>query len=140
MFRGLTAGQARPIRNIDGLELWVVPGSIHVCLEERASQPTQAHAPTARDPRVTGWGDCVPNSMALAGEMSPIDGGPNGVTVTGLAPNGNRTVKLVLADGSTETVPVSYNIYIARALHGFKTVTLKDSRGALRTYHIPDGA
>jgi hypothetical protein len=133
VFQGLVADQARFVGHLDGLDLWVVPGSNHVCLTERASEPTNPRVPTA------AGGDCVPNSMALAGEMSPITGDRSGVTVTGLAPNGNRTVRLALADGSSETVGVFHNIYVAHTLHGFATVTLKDSRGVLRTYHIPDG-
>jgi hypothetical protein len=86
-----------------------------------------------------GGGDCVPNSMALAGKMSPILGGPNGVTVIGLAPNGNPTVRLVRADGSSETVPVFHNVYTAHSRRGFRTVTLKNSAGALQRWGIPDG-
>ncbi len=142
VFRGLEAGQARLVANLDGLELSVVPGTTQVCLGEKAPQPGQARAPMAIRPKArhqrSSVVDCVPNSMALAGEMSPITGGPSGVTVTGLAPDGNRTVRLVLADGSSETVPVSHNIYIAHAPPGFKAVTLKDSRGALRSYRVPD--
>jgi hypothetical protein len=77
--------------------------------------------------------------MVLAGEMSPIMGGPKGVTVIGLAPDGNRTVRLVLASGSSETVRVFHNVYIAHSRHGFRTVTLKDSTAALRTWRVPDG-
>jgi hypothetical protein len=74
--------------------------------------------------------------MALAGMMSLVLGGS---TVIGLAPDGNSTVRLALHDGSSETAPVVHNIYVAHARHGFTTVTLKDSQGALKTYRIPDG-
>jgi len=91
-----------------------------------------------RTGRRGGGGDCVPNSMALAGKMSPILGGRT-VLVIGLAPNGNRTVKLVRANGSPETVYVFHNVYTARSRHSFRTVTLKDSTGTLRTWGVPDG-
>jgi hypothetical protein len=130
VFRGLKANEAKAIPNNAGLDVWLVPQTKQTCI---MSMSPRARFP-ARD------GDCVPNSMALAGEMSPILGGSNGVTVIGLAPNGNRAVKLVLANGSSATVPVSHNVYIARAPHGFKTVTLKDSTGSLRTWNVPDGA
>ena len=56
-----------------------------------------------------------------------------------LLPNGNPTVRLKLRNGSSETIRVSHNLYIARARHGFRTVTLKDSTGARQTWRIPDG-
>jgi hypothetical protein len=61
------------------------------------------------------------------------------VTVTGLEPDGNPSVRLIRADGTSATAPVSHNIDIAHSAHGFKTVTLKDARGTLRTYRVPDG-
>jgi hypothetical protein len=141
VFRGLASNQARFVTNVDREELFVVPQTKQVCLIERHSPIAVIRERTAGSPLRGdgGGGDCVPNDMALAGEMSPITGGPAGVTVTGLAPNGNRTVRLVRADGSSEIVPVQNNIYIAHDAHGFQTVTLKDSNGAVRTWNVPDG-
>jgi hypothetical protein len=86
-------------------------------------------------------GDCLPNSMALAGEFSPLIGSPNGVMVLGLAPNGNATVRLTLGDGSSETSTVSsQNLYVVTAAQAIRHVTLRDSSGTLRTWNVPDGA
>jgi hypothetical protein len=71
--------------------------------------------------------------------MSPIEGGRNGVTVVGLAPNGNQTVRLLLTNGSSEAVRVIHNVYIAHARHGFKTVTVRDSAGVIRRWGTADG-
>jgi hypothetical protein len=131
VFKGLRVDQYRFIADVGQSRLWVMPGGIHVCLVESPITLTHGYE--------SNGGDCVPNRMALAGEMSPIAGGSGGVTVTGLAPDGNPTVTLVLGNGSAETVPVNNNIYVAHSPHGFKTVTLKDSRGQLKTYRVPDG-
>jgi hypothetical protein len=125
----LAVGDATQITNSAGLDLWLVPGSAGTCLVWRDLPPQFGG----------GGGDCVPNGMALAGELSPISGGPAGVTVIGLAPNGNPTVRLALADGSSESVPVSQNVYLARSPHGFKTVTVKNSTGTVTTHGVPDG-
>lgn len=126
--RADTIYEAKAIPNDRGLDIWLVPEARQTCVK-------------IRNPKAGGGvrGDCVPNRMVLLGEMSPILGGPSGVTVIGLAPNGNRTVELVRANGSPDTVHVAHNVYIARSRHGFKTVTLKDFAGAFRTWDVPDG-
>jgi hypothetical protein len=129
VFAGLGAGQAKMLSNRAGLEISLVPQVSQTCIQ-------WIHPNVI--PR-GGGGDCVTNSMALAGKMSPTTGGPSGVTVIGLAPNGDATVRLMLPSGSSETVPVHQNVYVARAPHGFRTVTLRDSGGVIRTYHIADG-
>jgi hypothetical protein len=129
IFQGLSAYQARVIWNRAGLDISVVPQARQTCIES----VDQDAGPGG------GSGDCVTNRMALAGEMSPITGGRNGVTVIGLVPDGNRSVRLTLTDGSSETVRVRENVYVATAARGFRTVTVKDSAGAVRTYRIPDG-
>jgi len=126
---GLAVGDAPAIANSIGLNLWLVPGNSGTCFAW--TKPGAKFA--------GGGGDCVPNRLALAGAFSPIMGGLDGVTVIGLAPNGNKTVTLTLADGSSESVPVSHNVYVAKAPHGFKTVTLKDATGTLGSHRVPDG-
>jgi hypothetical protein len=126
VFRGLRPYEAKAIPNRTGLKIWLIPGAEQTCIKFRDS--------------VAGsdGGDCVPNNMVLAGEMSPIIGGSNGVIVVGLAPDRNRTVRLVRASGMSETVQVSNNVYIASTRRGFRTVTVRDSAGALRTWVVPD--
>jgi hypothetical protein len=77
--------------------------------------------------------------MALAGGMVTLSGASSGITVIGVAPDGNRTVRLVLGDGSSERIRVANNVYVARDRGGFRTVALKDSRGLLRNYRVPGG-
>lgn len=130
MFQHAHVGEAIPIANrIRFLkDLWWLPGSSRTCVSW-----TYRHVP-----HTSGGGDCVPNSMALAGEFSPIFVG-RGETVIGLAPNGNKTVMLTLTNGSTQSARVSHNTYVAHTRQGFKTVTLRDSTGTLRTVGDPDG-
>jgi hypothetical protein len=146
VFQGLTSNQGRFITNVGGEQLFVVPQNKQVCLMWRLSAIASIRAATAGYPLRSGatGGDCVPNRMALAGEMSPLNSGPSGETVIGLAPNGNTTVTLTVLDRKTKVVSkqvvnVSENVYVAQTPHLFETVTLKDANGALRTWHIPDG-
>lgn len=129
VFRHMRAHESTAVPNQAGLQIWLLPQAQQTCMETRDLRLGPAG----------GGGDCVPNRMVLAGEMSPITSASNGITVTGLAPNGNRTVTLRLADGSSRKVPVSHNVYVARSRVGFQTVTLKDSAGVLRTWRVPDG-
>jgi hypothetical protein len=126
---GLAVGDAAAIANRIGLNLWLVPGTRGTCF-----------AWTELDPGLGGGGgDCVPNSLALAGGFSPIDGRRDEVIVVGLAPDGNKAVTLTVADGSSESVPVAQNVYLAKARNGFRTVTLRDASGSLRSHGVPDG-
>lgn len=126
---GLVVGDATAIPNNAGFNLWLVPGATGTCFIW-----TQPSVDTSHEE-----GDCVPNQMTLAGELSPIAGDATGQTVIGLAPDGNTAVTLTLAGGSSETVPVSQNVYIAKAYQGFSLVTLKDSTGTVRVTGVPDG-
>lgn len=130
VLQGLRTNEARAIPNRSHIDIWLIPHARRTCLRVRVSEP--------RPPEGFAT-DCVPNTMALAGKMSPIQGGPTGVTVVGLAPNGNQTVRLALRNGSSEVARVIHNVYIAHARYGFKTVTLRDSAGVLRTWGTADG-
>lgn len=126
---GLAVGDATAIPNSTGLDIWVVPGNTGTCFAWRnPSTPTGS------------GGDCVPNGMTLAGELSPYWGLPGGeIVVMGLAPDGNTAVKLTRPDGSAQSVTVSHNVYVAQAPQGFKTVTLRDSQGVLVSRGVGDG-
>jgi hypothetical protein len=125
---GLAVGDATEIPNSVGLNLWLVPGSTGTCLVWRYGADDG------------GSGDCVPNSMAAAGDLSPLMGLTNGDTIVmGLAPDTNTTVRLVRADGSSQSVPVSNNVYVVATARAFTSVTLRDSGGAIQSRSVPDG-
>ncbi len=117
------------IPNSIGWKIWLVPWRTHLCFNE--TYPSNGPRGFAT---VVG---CAPNGKALAGEFSYTFFNP-GEIVIGLAPNGNRTVTLRLAHGSSKVVPVSHNVYIARTSELIRTVTLKDSHGTVRTWRVPD--
>lgn len=136
-FRGLTSNQGRFITNLDGQRLYVVPQTKQTCLIEKRPAVT-GRLPGAAGRRTRsgggGGGGCVPNGMALEGNFTLGLFGPKGETLIGVAPNGNPTVRLTLADRSSEVVRVSQNVYIAKTSKQFTSVTLKDANGALRTW------
>jgi hypothetical protein len=79
--------------------------------------------------------------MALAGNFTTGLFG-KGETLIGVAPNGNRTVTLMVIDLKTrvrskKVVDVSQNVYVAQTRHLFETVTLKDAKGVPRTWRTP---
>ncbi len=55
----------------------------------------------------------------------------------GLASNGSPAVGLALADGSSEVVRISHNVYIAKTSKQFTSMTLQDTNGAPRTWRTP---
>ena len=128
---GLAVGDATAITNSVGSYIWLVPGTSGTCLEW-----TNPAVPRGGG----GGGDCVPNSMAAAGELSPLLGLTNGEDIViGLAPNPNTTVTLTTADGSSQSAPVYDNVYAAEAPQAFNAVTLATSSGAATTRMVPDG-
>lgn len=129
---GLVVGDATQIPNSAGINLWLVPGDSGTCFIWRDSAAEGG----------TNGGDCVPNSMALDGKLSPIEGGGTaggGTTVIGLAPNQNAAVTLTHADGSSQVATVSDNVYVAQSPAGFKAVTLRDASGKVASRGVPDG-
>jgi hypothetical protein len=115
--------------NVPGLNLWLIPGSTGTCfMMTTKSNPLPV-------------GGCGSNSRAVAGEQmmaleSPA-GYPGGEVVIGLAPNGNTSVTLTRADGSTESVPVAQNVYVAETAQQIKSVSVRDSAGNLRSLGNP---
>jgi hypothetical protein len=82
------------VTGLDGPGLWITPGARGLCISD--SQVSDCGMLTSRDS--TGF----------------IGPGANGVghqTLSGLVPDGNPTVTLVLADGTHKTVPVVDNVW-----------------------------
>ena len=130
VLRGVAIGEPKALPNGLGWKVWAVPWRDHICLT--VASPSNSLSGFSES------GDCVPDSMLLAGEFSPGWFSP-GETVIGLAPNGNRTVTLKLSDGSTRTVPVLDNTYAVHTYRIIRTVTLRDSAGQLQSWNVPDG-
>jgi hypothetical protein len=118
---------------------WVLPGSSGVCL-------------IAMDivfPGVGSGGMCDATQTALSGDIFNVWHGvcdsenPTGrvecvpeVTVVGFAPDGNTTVTVADADGSTRQIPVTGNVY--KVVGGNPaSITLRDASGAMTTVPIP---
>ena len=97
---------------------WVVPGSTEVCLVIGAIGRRGVPGST-----------CAPVVDAEAGLtlMTETDSGQP--LVLGLAPNGNASVKVTYADGTTASVPVSNNVYEITSGKP-STVTLTTASGA----------
>jgi len=117
---------------------WVLPGASGVC----------SIVIGIVGPPPIGSGSCAPTSLALAGDYFDDWHGrwdsahPRPVTfiheftLIGLAPDGNTTVTVTEADGSTRQVPVADNIY--EVVGGDPTsITLRDASGAPTTVPIP---
>jgi hypothetical protein len=104
---------------------WVVPGSSDVCLVLGATAPD----------RYPG-GVCGSISGAerrgLAVTTENAAGAP---IVVGLAPNGNSAVEVTNTNGTTESVPVTNNVYEITSGNP-TTVSLKDASGTPTTRHV----
>jgi hypothetical protein len=102
---------------------WILPGSSGACLIALG---------------VAGYGvssgACNSTQAALSGELVVRTGSTSRVsnTLVGLAPDGNATVTITDADGSTRQVPVSDNVY--KVIGGNPSaITEHDSSGAVTT-------
>lgn len=84
------------VTGLDGRGIWVTPGARGLCIS---------------DPQTTGCG--MLNSRDSSGFIGVGTVGPHEQTLSGLVPDGNPTVTIVLANGTRKTVPVIDNVYEA---------------------------
>ena len=104
------------VTGVDGRGLWVVPGARGVCI----SDPQGA----------TGCG--VLSKQGPAGITGPLTGAGSRETLSGLVPDGNSTVTLVLASGTRVTVPVvEHNVYEATVRGRIVAIINHDTQGRL---------
>jgi hypothetical protein len=82
------------VTGLDGPGLWITPGARGLCIS---------------DPQVSFCGTLT--SRDSIGFIGPGATSPAQQTLSGLVPNGNSMVTLVLADGTHRTVPVAHNIW-----------------------------
>lgn len=101
------------VTGLDGRGLWITPGSRGLCIS---------------DPQA---GACCPlTNQATDGFVGAGTSGAHEQTVAGLVPDGNRTVTLVLADGSRRTVPVvDHNVYEATVRGRVVAIINRDAAG-----------
>jgi hypothetical protein len=130
---GLNFAQARFVHTGTGLPggppgesgVWVVPGTRGVCVMN---------------------GPGVGGTCSGRGEPAPPDSGgfrfvagdshARHVVYGGLVPDGNRSVSIVLANGTTKTVPVVANVYSITVKGRAVTLTDKDAAGHLEKFRL----
>jgi hypothetical protein len=103
---------------------WVVPGSTEVCLMHEALTPQDVPG------GVCGSIQAAEHGLAVTSEDAA--GAP---VILGLAPDGNTSVKVTNADGTTESVPVTNNVYEIASGEPI-SVTLKEASGVSETRHL----
>jgi hypothetical protein len=106
---------------------WILPGSSGVCLITIGIVR----------PGV-GSGSCNSDLFALSGDFF-VDSKKwptRQIVLVGLAPDGNQTVSVTDADGSTHHVPVTDNLYVVTGGDP-SSITLRDASGAPTTVPIP---
>jgi hypothetical protein len=104
--QGLTDGAA-----------WVVPGDGMICLV------------------TDGGGTCQPDASVADGKWPVMTGGsskaPGMTAVAGLVPDGVDQVVLTLGDGSTQTIAVHENVYLATVHGGLRSVSYTGPDGVV---------
>jgi hypothetical protein len=117
---GLNYWQTRYVSSVTGLDgrgLWITPGARGVCVS---------------DPKTSGcW---MLSSRHPPDGLNAISGtvAAHQQTITGLVPNGNRTVTLVLSSGARKTVPVvDRNVYEATVPGRVVAIIARNTSGKL---------
>ena len=114
---GLNYWQTRyiaSVRGLDGPGLWITPGVRGLCISDAQA------------------GGCGMLTGRAAGGIiggSTVGGGRE--TITGLVPDSNRTVTIVLADGTRETFPVIDNVYEATVRGRIVAIINKNTSGRI---------
>jgi hypothetical protein len=103
---------------------WVVPGSTEVCLIRLATRP--GDVPDG----VCGSVSAAEHGLALTSESAT--GAP---VVVGLVPDGNASVGVTDADGTSQNVPVTNNVYEITSGEP-SMVSLREASGASVTRHL----
>ncbi|MHB8492760.1 MAG: hypothetical protein ACYDA6_11195 [Solirubrobacteraceae bacterium] len=126
--QGLDLAAARS-SEVDGLTVWIIPGASEVC---EYMSPTGGAAATpswwgSADP----VGTCGPVAESIKGNLVLWHVAAGGeVTMVGIAPDGNSAVRIAGSNGSTMSVPVANNVYVARLQHeALRSATAVELRG-----------
>jgi hypothetical protein len=107
------------VRGLDGPGLWITPGARGLCISDAQA------------------GDCgMLTSRAADGIIGGSTAGGGRETITGLVPDGNRTVTIVLADGTRKTSPVIDNVYEATVRGRIVAIINKNTAGRIEQHAL----
>lgn len=111
-------------------DIWLVPGSTGACILTPGRNGATTCNVTAKVLDGGLLGGSGPASSTPGAQMLPT-------SITGVAPDGNPTVSITLANGTVEQAPVVNNIYTVDAGSiGIKSVQLTTSGGLARTISL----
>jgi hypothetical protein len=117
---GLNYWQTRYIPNVTGLDgrgLWITPGTHGLCIS---------------DPQAGTCGAI--SAQSASGVLGGSTAGTNQTTISGLVPDGNRTVTIERTGGAPITAPVVHNVFEA-TVHGRITAIInKDIHGQIHRH------
>ena len=121
---GIDNAQTRGVKLPGGHVLLVIPGTEGLC--------------TTLLDKNNGGGGCPDTQTAMRWGAFGVSGstGPNGEsnTLSGLVPNGNRTVTINLTNGKKLVVPVHDNVVYATFDTAARSVTFKNAFGNVKHY------
>jgi hypothetical protein len=120
---GLNVAEARFVPYPGTPGVWLVPGSKGISMLNLTSRG--------------GSGGDAPVAMVLSGAMIGADFGPHRETISGVVPDVNPTVTLVLAGGARRTVSVIDNVYSVGLTPQAVAVIAKDAAGHTVTNRAP---
>jgi hypothetical protein len=122
----LNVDQARFVRYPGTHGFWLIPGRLGVVIAILGGNP----------PGLSSDGALV--DRVLAARMITTHGSaPPEETVYGLVPDGNRTITINLADGTTKTVRVIDNAYAVTLTQKPATLSAKDASGQMVVVRVP---
>lgn len=121
---GIDNAQAREVTLPGGSAIWIVPGAEGVCDLFTTS--------------ISGGGSvAVEGCTDIKGALRWGEFGvsyPGTYVLSGLVPNGNKSVMVRMASGATRTVPVHDNIVYAHLPGPARSVTFKNAFGVVKHY------
>lgn len=126
----LDVGAATPVPTSDGT-IWAVPGDNGVCLER--SLPSTGNVGACAGIN-TPYG-AESGRFAITSGTGSAGSGPLTVNVSGLVPDGNSSVTVALANGSTVVAPVIDNVYSVTVTDPVEVIA-KNVNGAAATVNV----
>jgi hypothetical protein len=116
-FSGMFGANVALARRANGLgalgDAWVVPGDGSICLIAEGNVGAVDDA--------LGGAACEADAGATVGQLEMVaasEGAPGTLLVVGVVPDGVASVSLTLADGTTQTLSVNDNVYMAEVQGG----------------------
>jgi hypothetical protein len=117
---GANVELSRRAQGITNGAAWLIPGDAMICF-------------VYDNPPAGGGGTCQPDASVSNGQFPVETGGsikaPGMTSVAGVVPDGVPQVTLNISDGTTVTVPVHENVYLATIHGGLTSVTYTGTDG-----------